>query len=502
MLKQLFLSMKQNIFFSLFGFILVLFQITGFLLATFENITCSFLVTTAVLLVSILFGSLLGILIGFLYSKIYFDPEKRLYRHVCSNDTFCFFIFIIIAISYVPIFLTYFPGILSYDFMIQLGQVQSGNYSDQLPFVHTFMIQFFYNFGVEFLLSGSLGIGLYTIAQFFFLAFACTYSLFILFLLKVEKRYIFLILLFYMFFPNIQFMSISTTADTIFAAFVLILISSLAYLFTTKSRGAFFSCHITMFIIGILGTLAFKNNGIYALLATIVVACIVLIFYKNKRLHILKVISIMLASTLIGFFFLSTIATATCYTQGDRSEMLSIPIQQFTSIDTNPSDYINAFSVQNIGFLYIFDTSHATINSVDEMSGYGYIQTHEFWDDLAAADIYKSSFFETAYYYLEEWTNSNAYLNIPVLNLFMAPGIWLYFVLFLVACVFHDKRYGFLIPLAFLLGYYLTIILGPTVQLRYIFPVMLCIPTLTILYLSRKEPHASTRNNESKTLYE
>ncbi len=43
-------------------------------------------------------------------------------------------------------------------------------------------------------------------------------------------------------------------------------------------------------------------------------------------------------------------------------------------------------------------------------------------------------------------------------------------------CLWIRKKYLLLLPLSFVAGYYLTLVLGPTVQLRYLYPVMAAAP--------------------------
>lgn len=62
------------------------------------------------------------------------------------------------------------------------------------------------------------------------------------------------------------------------------------------------------------------------------------------------------------------------------------------------------------------------------------------------------------------------------------PGIWLwlYLLLFGFLCIVRKGR--LCLPLTLVLGYYLTLFLGPTVQLRYIYPVMAAYPFILLLY--------------------
>ena len=61
------------------------------------------------------------------------------------------------------------------------------------------------------------------------------------------------------------------------------------------------------------------------------------------------------------------------------------------------------------------------------------------------------------------------------------PGsyLWLYLALAAILVIVDRKRYC--LPLAVIAGYYGTMLLGPTVQMRYVYPVMLALPYLVAL---------------------
>lgn len=94
--------------------------------------------------------------------------------------------------------------------------------------------------------------------------------------------------------------------------------------------------------------------------------------------------------------------------------------------------------------------------------------------------IYKESKWESLHQIMEQWAEDNAYLNWPVLKYLFVPGTYLYLYLLLFGWLMLKRRFQMCLPLAFVLGYYVTLFLGPTVQLRYIYPVMLVLPFLAL----------------------
>lgn len=151
----------------------------------------------------------------------------------------------------------------------------------------------------------------------------------------------------------------------------------------------------------------------------------------------------------------------------------------FNLLLSYPSDFINAGLEVNAGWLSPMDVSHATINQAVVKDGYGYIQTS--WSkEMNGTGVHKASKWNGWMEKLEYFATENLYLKIPVLRYLVAPGIYLWCYLLLGAWLLTHKRYRELLPLAFVLGYYLTLFLGPTVQLRYLYPLMVALPFLLI----------------------
>ena len=52
----------------------------------------------------------------------------------------------VIVLCHLPMYLAFFPGICAYDAYVQLEQCISGNYIDHHPFLHTLILNLFWNF--------------------------------------------------------------------------------------------------------------------------------------------------------------------------------------------------------------------------------------------------------------------------------------------------------------------------------------------------------------------
>ena len=81
---------------------------------------------------------------------------------------------------------------------------------------------------------------------------------------------------------------------------------------------------------------------------------------------------------------------------------------------------------------------------------------------------------------LEKWADENGYLRIPVVKYLFVPGVWLWFYLLAGAWRLLRKEYPACLPLMLAAGYFATLLLGPTVQLRYLYPLMAAFPFLLL----------------------
>ena len=106
----------------------------------------------------------------------------------------------------------------------------------------------------------------------------------------------------------------------------------------------------------------------------------------------------------------------------------------------------------------------------------GYVQTRWAEEVFANHGIYKDSKWEWLHERMERWADGNCYLDIPVLRYLFMPGIWVWLYLLLCGWLVIRREYARCLPLALVLGYYGTLLLGPAVQLRYIYPMMIAFP--------------------------
>ncbi len=457
---------------------------------------------------------------------------------------------LLIMITRIPFYLAYYPAICAYDSIYQTGQIVSGEYIDHHPIAHTLLIKGGMQLGDKLFGSVNTGIGVHAFVQMFFLSAAFAFGIALLHRFHVKVGGLLLMLVYVICFPFHIYMSVSMTKDTWFTACFLLQILVLLVLLQKKENSIRPGVWDMAFFLSTIGMILFRNNGKYALLVLLVCLLPVLIKEKGARKFWTRIFLNGVTALLVGNLILSALFNVTHAGQGDKREMLSIPIQQLARCmlyhggadvlagDDNtmeekdkalirdflleeaykkynphiadpvkgmtntyvvryragefittyarllckyPSPFINAFLEVNAGYLYPNDVSHATINENGVESGLGFVQTRWVEPVLNEYGIYKDSKWPALHEKMERWADENAYLKIPVLKYLFVPGVWFWYSLLLSAYLMLRKRFRINIAMLLVFAYYITLFLGPTVQMRYVYPIMVVVPYLVLI---------------------
>lgn len=583
--KELLSKKKGYTLFAVLGFLCAFLWKAQRDLAVMGNILWTGKYVASILLFSALAGATLGLAICFLVYGIL--------EHRWSNSAFCgwskklisklpvptflrkfwngkwkswqVFLgsFVLLLLAWIPCYLAYYPGICSYDTIVQLEQITTDNYIDHHPVLHTLFLRWAMEFGGGVLGNVTAGVGLYVALQVLFVIAALAYAMMVLHHFKTSKWGLLILQLFGMFYPFHWYMSVTTTKDTIFSAFFLAQVVSLyGWLKSGSEERAdkWKVSFVCLFELSTIGMMVFRNNGKFAMLVLFFFLVLAVLFGKKNRKAWASLLCYGAVGFAVGLLALSGLSKATNATQGDKREMLSMPIQQLARTmiyhggigvvptddnslsqqekalidefllnesyryyrpeisdpvksNTNtyvvryrakefvstylslllryPGDYINAGLALTAGFLSPADVTHASINETEGLKGMGYIQTHWAESVLNEHGIYKASKWESLHEILEDWADENAYLNMPILKYLFVPGtvLWAY-LLTMGVCILR-RKYSYLMPLSLVLGYFGTLLLGPTVQLRYIYPLMLVLPFVWFL-LGENKPKSET----------
>lgn len=447
---------------------------------------------------------------------------------------------LLIFLCWLPIFLAYYPSVFAYDAEGQLYQVLAGDYSTHHPLLHTLFLGAFFRLGIA-RGSVSAGMAVHSVVQMALMACAFGWAVSFLYQRRVSGRMRAGLLLFFAVFPANSVLSLSTTKDVLFAAFVLLYTLYLYRIVCSqnpedgqraavgegeKAGGKEMAACVFWAVLMLL----FRNNAVYAF---VVSAPIVYIGLGGRtRRHYLYMTLLTLVLYGACAFSLKAVTHAQ---NGSPREMLSVPLQQMArtrveaeeEIDpsirqelekyissewvfaaynphladpvksravihddpaglirtwiklglAHPAIYIDAFLDNSLGLWYLWDTSHAQVYGIGTESGFGYLST----DNRvmpAGFEVEERSLLPGLRVFMERIVSDNAYSRIPVVRLLFAPALYWWLLYLYIVTAFYRRKYRETLPIVFLTAYCLTLLLSPTVLVRYIYPLIVTIPVI------------------------
>lgn len=475
----------------------------------------------------------------------------------------------LLVLSWLPCYLAYYPGICAYDTTIQTGQIVSGSYNDHHSIAHTLLIAGGMRIGERLFGNANTGIGLLVFIQMFLLAAVFSLGVMLLYRRGVRQGILVCLQVSGMFYPFHMYMSVSLIKDVWFTIFFLLQMIALCEMIWRRTQKApeeqrmpeeqrtqkakvqalqkaqRINRYEVAFFVGALGMQLFRSNGRYAMLVLFAALLAAVLLGKANRRFWVRLIGNCALALVAGSLCLSGLFQVTGAEQGDRREMLSMPIQQLARcilyhggvgalaqddgimeetdralirdflldesyllyrpeisdpvkshtntyvaryrvrdfagtylrlLGSYPGEFINAALAVNAGYLYLEDVTHAHVNENGRDRGLGYVQTRWVEEELNPRGIYKASKWEWLHEKLEDWADSNAYLDAPFIKYLFVPGTFLWLYLLLAGHFAVRRQYDRCVPLVLVLGYYLTLFLGPVVQLRYVYPLMIALP--------------------------
>lgn len=527
---------RGYIIFSIIGFMCSFFSISGIKLEKGGNIiwTGSFLVRLCGL--SLVLGLLVGIGITTLFIWMEKQKEKRPAEADVKKATRRKSVFGVALcgnfLAWLPCFLAFYPGNCTYDIGGQTWYIVSGNYEAHHPIAHTLLMEFFLDIGTAFE-NVNLGMAFYVLFQMICLAGAFTFGITFFYTLGVSKKWLIALQIWSMFFIPNWYMGISTTKDVIFSAAVLVMLLCLyKILLQNRNEWRVNGWDIAFLVTGVLMVL-FRNNGKYALSVMLVFALAVVVFSKKNRKLYARIALGSVCILLAGNLVLSVLSYVTNASDIRKEEMFSVPIQQFSRVmnyreniseeykkvidgfileeayekyipsisdpvkeKTNvsylsshlkefvctyfemlveyPGDFINAVLALDAGYLNPFDQTH------EDVYTWGASWIRVGWSPYEELGLSQTPVSEKLHRIYYDFADSNAYADIPVLGWFVMPGGYLWLCMLLAGWLLWKKKYAVLFLLSYIAGYYITLLLGPTVQLRYVYTVMIVLPYMVV----------------------
>lgn len=436
-----------------------------------------------------------------------------------NKKTFLYF-FIILLLFWLPAFLALYPGYFSYDGPIQIEQYFTGHELNAWhPVIHTMTLVLCFKAGNLIFGNYSVGLSLYCLIQAIITATALSYCGVCMLRWKVTKIIVLLGIVFLGINPIIQIFVFTTTKDVIFGALFLVTILYTINLIGNKEE--FFNKPILMIrytAIVIIMSL-FRKQGIFVFIFFVPVFIYISKNYWKKAV-IISVISIISV-----FLFLGPISDSLGIIPGPVTETLSVPLQQIARVmNTNPDSltyeekekvykYIPAevletyipqisdpikdnfntdeFKANKIEFLklylsvgiknpgiYIDSFIYGTIGyfypSTEAINPWGYVMNYY---SSSVIQIEQHSLFPLYLKYLSK-VGSGLLSVVPIASFFVGQFFPFWMFMISLALIIKVKKYSLIIPLSFIILYWLSLLLAPVCCIRYAYPLLISIPLI------------------------
>ncbi|MBE6903312.1 MAG: hypothetical protein E7480_01745 [Ruminococcaceae bacterium] len=460
-----------------------------------------------------------------------FSLKTPLQKKEWSAKKSFFVVWIIIFVAWIPSLLASYPGVYGYDSISQVNYYRSGEISLHHPLIHTYLLGFCVVTLGNLLGSYEAGMCCYSVFQMLCLSatFAAIYSCFIK--KRASKIVSLAVLLIFMFLPTNPIMAFSATKDVLFAAFFALAFMMLMLLADNpeliKSVKFIVCFGAVLFFMS-----AFRNQGIYIIIITAIFALILLWKYK-KNVFLVFLSAIVLigvysgpVSSLLGGVKANSLremmsipcvqlSRAMVYSEDELEEESAlikeyIPQYEIYTVNSSISDimkgcldtervkknplefiklwikvgikcpvvYIDAFARITIGYWY------PDMNYRDPQAYHPYWEYYptgvlEKYDEnkflllkqtpIAFKDLHEK-YYKLAY--------ENSYQKTPVISMLFSSALPLWMLIIYIAMCVYYKKYKHFVPISFALGLVLTLLLGPVVLYRYLYPFCIICPIL------------------------
>lgn len=436
----------------------------------------------------------------------------------------------IIFLCWIPAFLAAYPGIYGYDAIYQVQAYSAEKIYLHHPLIHNLHLGFCIQKLGTLLGSPECGMAIYSISQMLMLS-ACFAGIYVyLRRNKIPKLFAFGLLLWFMAMPTNMLMSFSATKDVLFSASFAWMIINLSKL--SKNPEIIRSVKFDVsFLLSCFTQMIFRNQGKYLFL--ILVPLLIVTFWEYR-----KRIACICCGVLIMFSVYSgpvtTMLRGIPATNGIK-EMMSVPCVQLSRAmweqendlteeekilireyvpgyeiyqwvpgisdemkrDFNqdrfkenpkefiklwvsvgckaPMSYIDAWARLSIGLWY------------PDMNYNDYAAVHPYWEyDNTSIEFREQGYtvvertVPVSLKWLNQWftklTNDSMYKEVPVISMLFSSAMPFWLLLLGIGYCVVQRMYRLLIPGAAMFLLWLTMMLGPVVLFRYVYPLMVCIP--------------------------
>ena len=440
-------------------------------------------------------------------------------------------VWLIIFILWLPTFFALFPGAFVYDATEEYTEVISRSFSMHHPLFHVLMLGGIVHLAEYLGLGANAGIVVYTLFQMIAFSAVLAYLIHWLGMRGMNKKYQLISILFFGLFPIFPMYAVCSAKDTLFsAAFLMVIILLVEYSLSTKT---FFDKKMLLFVASSVIMMLLRNNGIYAYAVAIPVIALIGILGKNDKKQLSKLIILMLLSFVLFAGINKCLKIMTHATDDEYQEKLTVPIQQLaraykyspetfsedeksTLYEILPEDYLKTYNPRISDILKSgFDNRAYSRNPHKYQklwldiglkkpniylnawlaNCYGYWYPDMIINVYGGNQMYTFKYKDSSYFGFETeppgerhslfpllerfYRNVSLELfqqKIPVLSMLFAPGFVFYLFAWSLFGLMRDKRWMIVAAFMPMILLWATVLLGPTVLVRYVLVSWCAIP--------------------------
>ncbi len=489
-----------------------------------------------------------------LFSRFKDLPLWSKFDHV-SQQKFFLISWLMIFLSWVPAYLVFYPGVLSYDMMSQVSDGLGTITNNHHPILHTWLIGAFMKFGNAVCSSYEFGIGLLSLLQMVLLS----YSLARMVCLLRRKKVPTVLVLMTLILSAVWFMnaclSVTMIKDCLHAAFLVLFVCHFTDIATDAT--AYLQKRINLFLFPLISFFmcAFRNNGIYIYVFCFAGLLVFRISSVKGMKQFIPLIAAIILPILMHVIYTGPVFKAMNIEPGQVREALCIPIQQLqrtaiveednlTEEQTELMDYYIdnlewiTFPVRNYDpfiadyakscfFSFRYEEDPAAFWKFyiqmglqypnDYIMGflsntlgfwypgcyiYSYVVYDNYTPDSFVVPLERDSIwdFQPLKDYYKSVCTSEFWRSTPVIRLFFVPAFTVWFLLYAVAFSwgkvhFWSKRLLLLLPL---IGQYGIMILSPMSSFRYAWPFYLMFPVAFVAIFGEVQREARNAVQDGK----
>ncbi len=451
-----------------------------------------------------------------------------------------------IFFCWLPAYFSYYPGMISYDAPTVLYQIlgADGEITRLHPPLHTLFFKAFIDLEMR---TGINGLALYGIVQMVILAFVLSYVLLFLKRKHIDERLIWIAWGFFALNPVIAVFTLEPTKDVFFsAAFVTMTVLLLDA--SCDLDGFWKKKHkVIGLVLSITISCLLRNNAVYAYAICIP---LMIFFWKKYRAKMCALFGI---AFLAYFVVNGPIYDSLGVQNGDKKEMLSVPMMQIASVAYHNGDYLEDGIKTEIDKFIPYDQIEEKYNprfadpikdvfcttSYEEnrkefyglwgklfiryphvyLSAFLDLNLPSWYQDARAIDPYACRAYietyalDTEYYpmerqsklpwllehYYEKAANFELFVQKPLISTFFLISTPIWLVLFTMSVLGArglGDRIWFLMPAVML---WFTYLLGPVSNFRYIFPLHILMIILIVVWVEYDKFFLRENDNEFVT---